>query len=328
MLTETDSSGIIWLRPSNINCSEIAMKVLKSATAKEIRKDYGSGLSESEWNKLVDAVRDIIRHQSSPLEKNERLVKDLNDKLSSYALALPITATMGEAQKVLALITDINNNLKSIISTFISIVMHPRLRALQLVGRFKKLEPFEEFCYVVEASTISFYRGNMVCSYLSILPAIEGIILRLLGYPSTTSQKPTFQEIKTYIEKSQLRQPFPLQLNFMDSWIQAASRIMKDHLYKHTKGGDAYDYFNRHLALHMLEDKTFCTPENVMRAFLLLDLMTEIYICEKRITDPRWRTTHKEEKPHLCAYLAAAGLRTVAQQPEALLYGYQKCQFS
>jgi len=328
MPSETDSSGTVWLKPSNINCSEIATKVLRSATVEEIRRDYGSGLRESEWIELVKTVREVIRSSTSPSEESEKLVKDLNDKLASYALAIPVTTMVSEARRVLSLTGDISSNLKSIINMFISIVMHPRLRALQLVGRFKKLKEFQEFCYIIESSTIAFYRGNIACSYLSILPVIEGIILRLLGYTSTTSSKPSFHEIATYIEKSPQRESFPLQLNFMDSWIQAASRIMKDHLYKDTRGGDAYDYFSRHLALHMLEDKSFCTPENIMRAFLLLDLMTEIYICEKRMADPRWSATHKEEKSYLNAYLTAAGLRKVDKQPEELLYGYQKYQFS
>lgn len=57
-----------------------------------------------------------------------------------------------------------------------------------------------------------------------------------------------------------------------------------------------------------------------MRAFLLLDLLSEIYICEKHIADPRWNTERSEEEPHERAYIMALMQQQNPGAPERILF--------
>jgi hypothetical protein len=197
--------------------------------------------------------------------------------------------------------------------------MNPRIRALQLVGRFLKLPPFDEFGYLIDAAALSFYRGNIPSAFMTIIPVIEGLLLRWQGYPGTSTKKPTFSETLDFVHNLATQQPIPLLPLFYDSWTVAAETILREHLYRHTNNGPAIDHFNRHLALHLLDDQTFGTQDNVTRGFLLIDILSEIFICERRLKDPRWETTLDEEAPHYQAYMNALQSQAFSENPENIL---------
>ena len=106
---------------------------------------------------------------------------------------------------------------------------------------------------------------------------------------------------------------------FFESYVKTADEIFKNHLYRNSTDGPAHGHFNRHLALHMLQNKNFYSHENVMRVFLLLDLLSEIYLCEKHIADPRWDTKGYEAQPHEQAYNMAL-MQQDSEAPEGILF--------
>jgi len=145
-----------------------------------------------------------------------------------------------------------------------------------------------------------------------------------MGYPGTLLERPKFPDIINYFNTSSEREPFPFRLYMMNHWVKAVSNILSEHLYSNTDNGQHNVLFNRHLALHMLQDVHFCTPNNVMRAFLLLDLFTDIVISERKIRDPRFDVSHDEELVHFNPYYQAMMLRFSKDVPEHKLANYNK----
>ncbi len=182
-----------------------------------------------------------------------------------------------------------------------------------------KVKPFDEFAYLVDAATLSYYRGNIPSAFMTLVPVIEGVLLRWQGYPAPGVNKPSFQDTKNFVANTATREPHPALALFFDSWTEAAVEIINTNLYKHTAGGPAVDYFNRHLALHLLDDATFGTKDNVLRLFVLIDLLSDLYICEKKIKDPRFNVKNEEIDPHVKAYEAALASRGNPNQPERVL---------
>lgn len=182
-----------------------------------------------------------------------------------------------------------------------------------------KVNPFDEFAYLIDAATLSYYRGNIPSAFMTLVPVIEGVLLRWQGYPAPGVNKPSFQDTKYFVANTASREPYPALAIFFDSWAAAAVEIINTNLYKHTSGGPAVDYFNRHLALHLLDDVMFGTKDNVLRLFILIDLLSDLYICEKKINDPRFEVQNEEIEPHVMAYKAALASQVDARQPEKIL---------
>jgi hypothetical protein len=77
--------------------------------------------------------------------------------------------------------------------------------------------------------------------------------------------------------------------------------------------------FSSALALHLLDDVTFGTKDNVLRLFVLIDLLFDLYTCEKKIKDPRFDTKNEEIDQHVKAYKAAIASQENPNQPEKIL---------
>jgi hypothetical protein len=324
MTIKYDGTGMAWLEPKHIDLRTLAQSVEAVGIA-ACTKKYA--LSLVEWQEAAKEMASLYRKGASMPTGDDIINAAVNNILSQYALSFPPYGTAAEVREVQKCLNATPPNLIEAQRIIFSAVMDPRIRAIQLVGRFMKLPPFDEFAYLIDAAALSFYRGNIPSAFMTLLPVIEGVLLRWQGFPGTRVKKPKFKETIRFIADSADRQPMPLLPLFFDSWVQTVKTIMKDHLYRDTGTGPSFDAFNRHLALHLLEDQKFCTNENVTRAFLLVDLLSELYICEKRIKDPRWKTKREEEDPHTKAYRDALMTQTFPNQPEKILTKtHNKCR--
>lgn len=211
----------------------------------------------------------------------------LNDKLADYALSLPSVSTMHEVQTLEKLISVMPVNEHKIISIIEKSTMSPRIRALQKKGRLERFSIFKEFSKIIDAATISYYRENFISSYLTLVPVIEGILLRWLGYCGI-GKKPEFDYLKSFFRLSHVRQPCPGNALFHEVYIKACDKLLTEHLYKPSDTGSAYSNFNRHLAVHLLSDSQFATKDNCIRLFCLIDVMTEIFYYETHCVDHRF----------------------------------------
>ncbi|MGQ0858255.1 hypothetical protein ACT4YP_14105 [Acinetobacter baumannii] len=242
----------------------------------------------------------------------------MNNNLVQYALSLPSTVTGADVSNIQKLISDMPGNEHKIIDAFASIIMNPRMRALQKKGRFEHFPPFKSFVHIIESAVISYYRGNFIGSYLTLIPVVEGVRLRWLGYFGT-GKKPTFPDLKTFFSNSYQRQPCPSNVLFHDVFSKACNKLLTEHLFKDSQGGDAYSNFNRHLAVHLLSDSQFATRENCVRLLLFLDLMSELYLYEAHCGgDPKYSLGSEDMALELNEY---DKLMAQLHSPERVLLG-------
>ncbi|MDC5624811.1 hypothetical protein OFN08_10200 [Acinetobacter baumannii] len=263
--------------------------------------------------KLDTKTRHVI---VTPLEEINDLTQ-LNNNLVQYALSLPSTVTWADVSNIQKLISDMPAKEHEIIDAFASIIMNPRMRALQKKGRFEHFPPFKSFVHIIESAVVSYYRGNFIGSYLTLIPVVEGVMLRWLGYFGT-GKKPTFPDLKTFFSNSYQRQPCPGNVLFHDVFSKACDKLLTEHFFKDSQEGDAYSNFNRHLASHLLSDSQFATRENCIRLFLFVDLMSELYLYETYCSDPRFYLSDEDISLEFNEYLK---LMAQLHSPERALLG-------
>ncbi|WP_419307398.1 hypothetical protein J8402_15145 [Chromohalobacter israelensis] len=198
------------------------------------------------------------------------------------------------------------------------IAMAPRMRALQQKGRFEALPIFKDCAAIIEAGVVSYYRENYISAYLTLVPVVEGVILRWLGY-SGQGGKPSFKQVKRFIANSYRRQPCPGNPLFHEIYVTVADKLLTEHLFKPSGDGEAHANFNRHLAAHLLNDSQFGTKENCVRLCLLLDVMSELYIYEMYCQDPRFYLSGEEVQLKCEAYIQASMDRAGFCTPERKL---------
>jgi hypothetical protein len=289
------------------------MKTSKTITeAKNIIEKLGQGVSISElrnsvypndieWNTYSSKVYSICLNNAQK-ERKEDLKKrnviatsnkeiseilKLNEVLAEYALLLPSTATMRDFKVIKNLSNQLPISEPLILEYITKIIMQPIFRSRQKRGRIEKLEFFLTFERMIDAATLSYYRTNFISCYLTLVPIVEGIIIRWMGYDGT-NDKPEFDKTRKFFKSAASRQPNPGNILFHNVYCKACDNILNKHFYKPTTDGSSHANFNRHLASHALNDEEFATQHNCVRLFLFIDAMTEIYILEKKIADPRF----------------------------------------
>lgn len=242
--------------------------------------------------KLDEANPHILTTPNSVIDS----ILKVNEKLSDYALMLPMSSTKPELDVILELEQRLPNSESEIIEIIVRIIMSPRHRTLQKKGRFQKLNYFKIFTKMIDAATLCYYRANYISCYLTLIPVIEGIIIRWMGF-TQSDEKPEFEEIKKFFKNSAMRQPCPSNILFHNIYTKVCDKILIQHLYRHTSIGDSHANFNRHVASHLLKDDEFATRQNCVRLFTLLDTMSEIYLYESCEKDPRFELTGEEIIP-------------------------------
>ena len=242
----------------------------------------------------------------------------LNETLSSIALCLPSLANRGDVEMAKQLATRLPSSESLLLDLVAHLTMHPRYRAIQNVGRMKTFAAFCEFHCLIEAATISYYRTNYPAAYLTLMPVIEGVILRWCGYTGQ-GRKPDFSDLKRFFRLGHTRQPCPGNPLFYEVFSAACDRIVVDHLFKASDAGPAYREFNRHQALHLLRRAEFATRENCVRLFLLLDTMAELYYYETGCRDARWSLRDEDFSRERSAYAELEASSILASSPERLL---------
>lgn len=278
-------------------------------------KAYSLHLEAARKKRKEDAKKTHIACTSR--EEIDQIL-DLNDKLAAFALCLPTLATRADIKATHFLLQEMPKAESQLLLLMEKITLEPRIRALQNIGRIRQFGVFKEFSNFVEAATLCYYRGNYVSSYLTLVPIIEGIILRWSGYRGI-GEKPVFDKIRRFFGKSHVRQPCPENPLFHDVFCRACDRIINDHLYRPSQRGTAYAGFNRHQASHLLRATTFATRENCIRLFLLLDTMAEIYLYETSCPDPKWHLTDDDTRREVTIYRALQVESVLSKTPENIL---------
>ncbi|WPM84411.1 hypothetical protein QNH14_16730 [Apirhabdus apintestini] len=109
------------------------------------------------------------------------------------------------------------------ISFIDSIIMDTRLRALQQQGRFEAFSAFKPLARYIEAAALAFYSGNVISAFLTLVPVIEGIILRWSGYQQG-GKKLSFADLRTFLHADISGSLYPATLCFMTYFPECAPK--------------------------------------------------------------------------------------------------------
>ena len=311
-VTAQELAGRLWGRPDWL-------------TVEQLCAEYG--ISSRYWDHIAPKVGRALRRITSTPEAE--LAAAVNRRLAPHALAVPHLVSRAELDKLGQLTQPKAFDLPVIEELFFSLVMRPETRAQLLCARYMKTDVAREFAYIIDSSYFAYARGNVVAAYLTILPCIEGILLRWQGYDDSGTRAPAIADAHSWVLALPKRNPLATIPVFTDSWVEACATIMKEHLYKDTRTGESFGDFNRHLALHSLEGRRYCTPSNLLRAFLLLDLLVELYLRERNVVDPLLHSREEDRKAHGAAYVAAAiePLIPGRKVPESILWKHAEYDF-
>lgn len=271
---------------------------------------------------LARPYRELIRKGSSGGDVYQKV----NQRLRRYALIFHPYGRADELAKADAILQGESPSEGELLSLLHDIVMGPGTRARLLTGMYMKVPLCAEFAYVIDASYFAYARGNYVAAFLAIVPIVEGLLLRWRGHRSATLASPPIAEAAKWVRETPKRNPLLATPLLADSWAESCSYILEHHFYKNTQLGSGHNNFNRHLTLHMLEDRRFCSPDNLMRAFLLLDVLTWLYLCEQGEGDPIMFLKTEEEEPHIRAYRQAMmeQITGAGTRPEELLWTHPR----
>jgi hypothetical protein len=325
MTLVTDSAGTPWLQPQNLRVADIATALQSPDTPETVSSRYQ--ITANDWSDILPLLLGTPSMASFPPDVRDAVrLADISARLGPYALCVSGYASVADLDAIETCLGQTPIPEATIHQRLFALVMQPRVRAQQLVGRFLKISLFEEFAYLIDAASMAFYRGNRVCAFLSLLPVIEGLLLRWQGYPGPVASRPSYKKSIQFLADAPTRQPYPASVLFFVSWGDAAAAILRDHLFLDTTSGTAVGYFSRHLALHLLEDREFATTENIARLFLLLDVLSDLYLAERRIPDPRFMVSDDETRAHVIAYTSALRSQDQLDQPERILRVHPKCR--
>ena len=261
-------------------------------------KVYSQNLELSRKERLEDQVKSNV--SCTELATIEQMFEAVNF-LASKALCLPTTVTLYQYEQVNSFRHREYFDEKALILFIEKLVMSPKMRAHQKLGRFKHYPVFQSFVKYIDSALTCYYRKNYQSCFLTLAPIIEGVLLKWLGYRKGDT-KPKFDELKKFFRNGHRRNPCPGNPLFYHLYAKACDEILSNHFYLNSDQGLAYGSFNRHLASHMLTDDQFATKDNCIRLFVLIDTMTELYLYETCCHDPRFYLKHEEVVGDYMAY--------------------------
>ena len=175
---------------------------------------------------------------------------------------------------------DKKENLKYLVTKEI---ISPSRRAYQTTYFYRELDIFKPFVYILDVATICFLEGNWICSYLSILPVIEGVLKQWqleADIKDGKGIKALCKEIfELVLSKYDLKNNF---YNYLKLQCDFLHEILRDDFFEH---GDKIieknpeQNFGRNIALHMSKIPKYSDSGlNVARLFLILDIISKLYL--------------------------------------------------
>jgi hypothetical protein len=188
----------------------------------------------------------------------------------------------------------------------------PGRRAYQMVYRYRELEIFNRsILEVIEFSTLAFFEGNLLCSYLSLMPVIESLLRE--WHLTDKSCNKSFPTPANYISNKCKMLKEDLKDNHAHNWLKINIEYLEKVIIKvfctdHPKslehnGIDEDDIFNRNSALHKLTGLNGSNKKIILwiaRIFLIIDVIAEVYCRSYVIENEDKRTALTENFKERC----------------------------
>lgn len=207
--------------------------------------------------------------------------KIINEKLKSDFFCIPpYNSVTGKfVNEAYEMIEDIDK-LHGLVSALIN---NPWQRAFQIEYCYKECDIFLPFIQIIDYATYDAMVGNWICSYLSLVPAVEAIMDKWYERMPNTSYKGMRQaaEIIQHIgifddDRSTITEEHIKYLEYIFGNL-FFERFDKYKKQKHS------DVFNRNLTVHKLEGVSDISEglRNMSRLYLILDIIAELYLMKE-----------------------------------------------
>lgn len=213
-------------------------------------------------------------------------VKTINSKLRSDYLCVPPYGCINGAWVSEAFQIQEPDKLKYHVTKDIAL---PWQRAYQTTHFYHQLDIFKPFSYILDVATMAFFEGNWVCSYLSLLPVLEGVLIRWdrengnSGEDKISSKlvNSIFLDIPSHLDLNiHLHNFLKIQNDFLhdvlcnDFFHHGASYMSADPLRER--------FFNRNVTSHMFREPQYMESGlNAVNLLLYLDVIAELYAHSK-----------------------------------------------
>jgi len=237
-------------------------------------------------------IRIIFIKKDNELRQWEKILSELktfekiNEKLAKDFLCLPPYSSINGGF-INTVAEDLKAN-KEIKYHITSQIILPDRRALQAVYRYRELAIFKRVWNLIDFATLSYFKGNHVCAYLSLLPIIETLLREWHNEENNTNKK--FVDSKNFIagKIKFLKKKYPANSHYYE-WLHTyynfLDRIIQKVLFisdKKYEKDNHKDIFNRNMSLHYLKDieNPKMSLLNSVRLFLVIDVIAEIYLRE------------------------------------------------
>lgn len=257
----------------------------------KITSDNWHRISESTCKKYLaneKASHDSAAGIKTSLETIAK-IRSLNKKLNEYALSIPPYPTTEHDFNQINEIFKQEGYSEKLVQRIAQIHIKPDFRVTQELGMIQHFPCFAPYLKIIQATTLCYYQQNFISCYLTLLPCIEGIIQRWRGLTSINNRKGSgFQDLKCFFKNGFKRNPCPSNPIFYEIFIETADQLLVENFFLNNAQGNGFENFNRHIALHMIDEPNYLTQSNCIRLFTLLDLMLEIYWYENPSHDHRF----------------------------------------
>lgn len=146
-------------------------------------------------------------------------------------------------------------------------VINPWRRAYQTSHFYHQLEIFKPFAYILDVATIAFLLGNWVCSYLSLLPILEGVLIRWERENNLEKQESVRDSTGSKLVKNVLSPigddlDYKIHLhNVLDLEKTFLEMVLQEDFFfnggKYLERSLGSRYFNRHVSSHMFKEPSY-----------------------------------------------------------------------
>ncbi len=154
------------------------------------------------------------------------------------------------------------------------VIFHPNYRAFYIY-RAKELLHLQKFSHHIERAILHYYKKDFFSCVLTLLPAIEGILLSHYGWEFKDDEKaPPQKKITNHLQNLAADST---KIERYGMYADTLFRFTKKWIFTPTDKADfSSSYLNRHYALHGLGTEHFYTASDCHRLILFLDLYTEV----------------------------------------------------
>jgi len=208
-----------------------------------------------------------------------KMITTLNQRLKGHGFCLPIASLL--IQKDIEAYCDIKND-EDLIKQITIKTMLPYSRIMQIISRYEHLKPFQKTNHFIVSALRSYYFEEYESAQIMLLLSLESILQQWLSKENNKFNKQydwNIFTLKKNITEILKNTPTHHIRNLLNNYKEICNQYI-DIFFKDTREQTVIAGFNRHQTAHFLHDVPI-SQENIARACLFLDIISELIYCQE-----------------------------------------------